>query len=118
MFFGTGADVDPGMLRPLAAWTRGEDGAIRVYRRGDPPPGARIFPPGAMGPGPKSTELPGGGRWYEWKSDATQFYFLTLGTIVIEAKDRPLARAASLRADMRAWAEKTARSLVVAPEGR
>ena len=117
IYFGSGAFKDSGMLRPLAAWSRGESGVIRIFRRVDPQSGlpADIAPLAPERGGPTPKQLGDGVLWYEWPSDGVQFYWVTSRSIVLAVEESPLARGTQLWGELRDWALKVVVDLAAAP---
>jgi hypothetical protein len=108
--FGLGDVEDPGALRPLAAWRRGERGHVRIFRRVDRRTGTpEHIPTRTEWPMPK--ELAGGALWYDMGSKGTQFYWVTAGSVVVEAEVTPLGAGPAVAAYFRPWAVKAAAAL-------
>jgi hypothetical protein len=115
-YFGAGVIKDPGVLRPLAAWKRGERGRIRIFRRIERSTGAPVtIEPPRVDLLPRR-QLAGGALAYELQSDGVQFHWVTSGSIVLEAEDSPLSKGLALAAQFRPWAAKAAAALATPRE--
>jgi hypothetical protein len=104
-------------LRPLAAWRRGDRAEMRAYRRLDPVTGAPVPALGepVSADGVRilaATEWPGRMLFYEMPSDGVQFFWLTWGSVVLEASD-DLHAGAALRVAFRAWGPKAVEFLYI-----
>lgn len=109
-FFGAHVLQDRGHLRPLAAWRKGERGRIAVYRRVAPASGEPVVAEATGHEAPEPKKLPSGALWYELPSDGTQFYWVTSGSLVIEASDE-IHAARALAAVFRPWTLEVVKTL-------